>query len=732
MPGVDIMPLRGRPLNIQILPASLAEEKYQPSAEDRDRTPENSPDGERRSGTQGNTAPKSAPDDLVYHGGKVIPNLSFMNVYVNGNAWEDDDVENIDRALAAAMSEPSLNNVLAQYFNTFPTSSFVRSQKLDFSTSSKFAENDVDEVIRKLKVGGILSGFDLTCTAINLLVPRGVVVSLGISNSRDGLAGYHGSVDIADVTVYYAVTVYAETADGQTNGIPVFDASWKNVVAVAYHQLNEIRTDPDVRKAIETGEDSWLGWMGASGECGDPPMRTANPLSTIFKEVPVMGGGTAPVQLLYSNYAHGPEGPIPDPHQSLFEKVAVNDSSKPGSLTSEETIRNFSWALTLSQGTRIQDDFSVDFVKGYQPTIKEKEIRDRINNCVAELVAITNDGTPRGQQLIADRDANLKLLREGVEKLLTGEQSAENLLFLTYKYEGKFEEVRVSLDSIKFTVTGIPDPQRTDMLIGVHYGIGRGKTTKEQLDLKRDIDKAVTVVKRVMQDGSNSRFTASAGKPEETQTKRHEYIQQLVGIGRVGLTDGDIELAKVTLETLKDEFVTREAAAVKNYYVRRLGIWAFVFTVVFAVAYAVIGGDLGSLLTTDLGRNGVYRFRNFLPLAIGASVGAWLAFLIRRPVLGFTDLVQLDDDLLNPVTRVVFTIVLSLVIGVLFWTGMVAIKIGGFSTEFENDGLTALLIGAFCGLASRALATAVSRRAEDFAGNVGGTAGVTEGGSKGL
>ena len=117
-------------------------------------------------------------------------------------------------------------------------------------------------------------------------------------------------------------------------------------------------------------------------------------------------------------------------------------------------------------------------------------------------------------------------------------------------------------------------------------------------------------------------------------------------------------------------------------------------------------------------------------LAIGASVGAWLAFLIRRPVLGFTDLVQLDDDLLNPVTRVVFTIVLSLVIGLLFWTGMVAIKVGGFSTEFENNGLTALLIGAFCGLASRALATAVSRRAEDFAGNVGGTAGFAGGGGK--
>jgi hypothetical protein len=268
------------------------------------------------------------------------------------------------------------------------------------------------------------------------------------------------------------------------------------------------------------------------------------------------------------------------------------------------------------------------------------------------------------------------------------------------------------------------------MLIGVH--IGRGKATKDQLDLKRDLDKALTVVKCVMQDSPAGRFALRAAKTAEIQIKRHEYIQQLVGIGRVGLMDGDIELAKVTLETFKEEFVAREAATIKNYYVRRLGKWAFVFTLAFTLVYAFIGVYWADFQTANLGTNGLYRFRNFLPLAIGASAGAWLAFLIRRPVLGFGDLVQLDDDLLNPITRVVFTIVLSLVIGVLFWTGMVAITVGEFSTKFENDCLAALLIGAFCGIASRALAMAVSRRAEDFAGNVGGAAGVMEGGSKGL
>src|SRR5512142_2055630 len=65
---------------------------------------------------------------------------------------------------------------------------------------------------------------------------------------------------------YYAIGVYSEQlADGSTNGIPVFDAPWKNVVATFYHELNEARTDADVEDAIRAGNDpsatKFLGWV---------------------------------------------------------------------------------------------------------------------------------------------------------------------------------------------------------------------------------------------------------------------------------------------------------------------------------------------------------------------------------------------------------------------------------------------------------------------------------------
>ena len=60
--------------------------------------------------------------------------------------------------------------------------------------------------------------------------------------------------------MYYAVAVYAERG----NGIDAFDAPWKNICAILYHELCEVRTDPDVEDAIRAGHDphalDLLGW----------------------------------------------------------------------------------------------------------------------------------------------------------------------------------------------------------------------------------------------------------------------------------------------------------------------------------------------------------------------------------------------------------------------------------------------------------------------------------------
>jgi hypothetical protein len=319
---------RPRPMNIYVRRGSRAEDKY--------RALGGVPGPEPEQITPG--VPPTPSHDLLFHGGKTISDLTFTNFYVGGDAWQQNDIQNIDRALAAAMSDPSLNNVMAQYFSRPPTSAFKPSQKLPGPAPARMSQGDVERLVSDLFEQGKFDGFDLGSTVFNFMLPPGVVLNdnpqpggaQGVpqgesrrpgvpheeeADSLHGLGGYHGSAQIGGRTVCYAVGVYSEASGGQTNGIPVFNAPWKNVVATFYHELNEARTDPDVEQVIQGGSPSLLGWTSRQGEeCGDFPVFEANPLTLVFQEVPVAGGGTAPVQFQYSNYVHGPEGPIPTPN----------------------------------------------------------------------------------------------------------------------------------------------------------------------------------------------------------------------------------------------------------------------------------------------------------------------------------------------------------------------------------------------------------------------------------
>jgi hypothetical protein len=327
---------RKRPMNIVVRRGSHAEDKYRALGGVHGLEPEQ-------------IAPGIAPNpahDLIFHGGKTIQSLNFTNFYVGGDAWQQGDIQNIDKALAAAMTDPELNNVMAQYFGgVAPTTSCKPSQKLAGAAPAQFSQGDVELLVSNLFKQGKLAGFDYGSTVFNFMLSPGTVLNDNSSpsearrapagevrrhgvpqeeeaDSLHGLGGYHGSVQVNGQTVYYAVGVYSESSNGQTNGIPVFDAPWKNVVATFYHELNEARTDPDVEAVINGSPSSMLGWTSRQGEeCGDFPVFAANPLTQVFQEVALPGGGTVPVQFQYSDYVHGPEGPIPNPDPASKHKA---------------------------------------------------------------------------------------------------------------------------------------------------------------------------------------------------------------------------------------------------------------------------------------------------------------------------------------------------------------------------------------------------------------------------
>jgi hypothetical protein len=272
--------------------------------------------------------PPDPSADLVFHGGKTVPQMEFQNIFLGGQAsWLASDIDQINTAITMAMQDRKLNNVVVQFFDRGVnlTCDARPLRILEEAKPDQLDEPDVQQLVSRLVQQGKVSDSDLGTTIFNLLLPPGTVLALDQDNSLGGLGGYHGSVHFQhngrSQTAYYSADVFSQTLPGgQANGIPAFDASWKDVVGTLYHEMNEFRTDADVRDAIASGnDDGVLGWMGAQGEIGDQPIAMAGQLGhlqRVFQEVQSSTGGRRlPVQFLYSNAVHGGEGPIdqPDP-----------------------------------------------------------------------------------------------------------------------------------------------------------------------------------------------------------------------------------------------------------------------------------------------------------------------------------------------------------------------------------------------------------------------------------
>ena len=285
------------PLNVVLRPRSPAEAAY-------------------RSAVLAPGFEPAASLNLEYLGGRTLPQLNFSTVYLG--SWDEAERLQLDRALPAAMADPGLNDVLAQYFpGRLVGSTFAGSRLHTGIVPLQMDKPLVEGLVAHLDQTGALAGLDLALSVVCLLLPRGVVLVEGDVTSELGLGGYHGSVHVRRSgrrreTVYYAVAVYSEGA----NGIVAFGEPWKNVCATLYHELQEVRTDPDVEDAIRAGRTPaaarLLGWYSPrAGEIGDIPIaETHGDIALVVKEVPLAdGSGAVPVQLMWSNRVGGPEGP---------------------------------------------------------------------------------------------------------------------------------------------------------------------------------------------------------------------------------------------------------------------------------------------------------------------------------------------------------------------------------------------------------------------------------------
>jgi hypothetical protein len=228
---------------------------------------------------------------------------------------------------------------------------------------------------------------------------------------------------------------------------------------------------------------------------------------------------------------------------------------------------------------------------------------------------------------------------------------------------------------------------------------------EEQLDLKRDIERALLVVKRLF---------IRDGKPEP---KFRFYYVQLVGLAQLGLVGANAspQIARHALTSMIGGLIDSEGAGVKNAHLARLAKTGAGLAVPFVLIYCLLRlapacpwvGPILDKLSLEPG-----QLSSFMILWVGCFLGVVLSYGIRTTTMTLEDLIVTDSDFLLPLTRHLFAGALTMILGIALALGIVEVKIAGISsTQLIFDPQIAFLIGALCGISELLLPATVAKRA---------------------
>jgi hypothetical protein len=292
------------------------------------------------------------------------------------------------------------------------------------------------------------------------------------------------------------------------------------------------------------------------------------------------------------------------------------------------------------------------------------------------------------------------------------------------EFAASAREFARSADAGKFTVTSRSAPLDFEMTPRPQMSI-----PEDQGELRIRIGRVLTVLQILFRPRPRRlawlwrrRRSVSPDGDTFVEARAGEYRDQLLGIAKLGLEadPAQVRLAGRQLDEFQTQIVAREAATIKNAYMRRFLGYTLATVLLFLALFLGL-----RTLGTDSPLASLVAYQNVLLLLCGASFGAWLSFGMRKVVLGFGDLAALEEDRLDPPIRLVFVCGLSVIVTLLFVIGAVSIAIGSFATKPLESVPAALLIGLFCGVSEQALSLAVGKRASEF------MAGVAAGGGPG-
>lgn len=196
---------------------------------------------------------------------------------------------------------------------------------------------------------------------------------------------------------------------------------------------------------------------------------------------------------------------------------------------------------------------------------------------------------------------------------------------------------------------------------------------------------------------------------DTNDTIKGKYFEKLLSLAQAGLV-GDTaqpQLSFKSLEKLKEEIVLIEGQRIKNEYMKRLGINAIIICAAISIIWILID----------------YLFKikghhMYCMSYLGAMLGTWISFGARRFNIEFTQLSNLEDDMMEPWIRLVYIGMCSIIVILFINSGIITIKIGSISLKNIKTNLELqTIIGIICGLVESKIGVNIYKKAINIIGN---------------
>jgi hypothetical protein len=188
--------------------------------------------------------------------------------------------------------------------------------------------------------------------------------------------------------------------------------------------------------------------------------------------------------------------------------------------------------------------------------------------------------------------------------------------------------------------------------------------------------------------------------------KQAPLLEQIGGYARIGLEEGQFELATTGITAFQEEFARTVGLTLRADYIKSM-----------AVLGGLIGGPalllamfgeltLGHFVDqTDLGneimKTNIQLAKSGLFIIIGLCIGAVLSAFIRNRQINFANVGYFDQDSLDPKLRYLFLGILAAALAILLYKKWIIVGVTTSMTlnDFNTDAMTAVVLGLVTGYA---------------------------------